>query len=172
MTALVESSLTFLDELLLPQDSERLGEAELSQPICTAVQIALVNLLHTWNVSPAAVVGHSSGEIAAAYACNALTATEAVTIAYYRGQSLKLSKLAGAMAAVGLSQAETSKYLVKGVTIACENSPISTTISGDETQLRLIIERLKTERPAVLVHRLNVNKAYHSGTHLLYNVVV
>ena len=167
MTAFVEVSLTFLDELLLPQESERLGEAELSQPVCTAVQIALVNLLRTWNISPAAVVGHSSGEIAAAYACNALTATEAVTIAYYRGQSLKLSKSAGAMAAVGLSHAETSKYLVKGVTIACENSPSSTTISGDEAQLCLIVERLKKECPAVFVRRLNVNKAYHSGIHLV-----
>lgn len=156
--------LIFLpDELRQPQESSRLGEAELSQPVCTAVQVALVNLLRTWNVSPAAVVGHSSGEIAAAYACNALTATEAVTISYYRGQSLKASTLSGGMAVVGLSQAETTHYLMRGVSIACENGPISTTVSGDSAQLQLFIETLKKERPAVFIRRLNVDKAYHSG---------
>lgn len=91
MEALGEASLAFIDELMLPGESEGLGKAELSQPVCIATQIALVNLLPTWNVSPAAVVGLSSDEIATAYACNALTATEAVTIAYHRGLSLKLS---------------------------------------------------------------------------------
>lgn len=109
------------------------------------------------------MVGHSSGEIAAAYACNALTATEAVTISYYRGKSLKASNLSGGMAVVGLSQAETSHYLVRGVSIACENSPSSTTISGDSAQLQVIIENMKKERPAVFIRRLNVDKAYHSG---------
>lgn len=155
--------LIFIDELLRPQDSSRLREAELSQPLCTAVQIALVNLLRTWNVSPAAVVGHSSGEIAAAYASNALTATEAIMIAYYRGQSLKASTRSGGMAAIGLGQAETSNYTMKGVGIACENSPSSTTISGDSKQLQVIIENLKKERPDIFVRRLKVDKAYHSG---------
>ena len=92
---------------------------------------------------PAAVVGHSSGEIAAAYACNAIIATEAITIAYYRGQSLKLLALGGGMATVGLSRSETSNYLVNDVTIVCENSPSSTTISGHEVKVCLVIERLK-----------------------------
>ena len=64
--AIAEASLAFLDELMLPGESEGLGKAELSQPVHTAIQIALVNLLRTWNVSLPAVVGHSSGEIAAA----------------------------------------------------------------------------------------------------------
>ena len=145
--------LILIDELLQPQESSRLREAELSQPLCTAVQIALVNLLRTWNVSPAAVVGHSSGEIAAAYACNALTATEAITVAYYRGQSLKSSTRSGGMAAIGLGQAGTSNYTVRGVGIACENSPSSTTISGDSKQLQVVIEDLKKERPNIFVRR-------------------
>lgn len=168
MEALAEASLAFIDELMLPGESGGLGKAELSQPVCTATQIALVNLQPTWNVSPAAVVGHSSGEIAAANACDALTATEAVTIAYHRGLSLKLSTLAVAMAAVGLSQADTSLYLIRGVSIACEDSPNSTTISGDEARVLLFIERFKKKPPAVFVRRLNVGIAYHSEMYFLY----
>ena len=143
----------------------------MSQPLCTAVQIALVNLLRTWSISPAAVVGHSSGEIAAAYACNALSAAEAITIAYYRGQSLKASTLSGGMAAIGLGQAEASNYTMKGVGIACENSPSSTTISGDSKQLQIVLENLKKDLPEVFVRRLKVDKAYHSGDYSWYQSI-
>lgn len=63
--------------------SSRLGQAELSQPCCTALQIALVDLLASWNIHPAAVAGHSSGEIGAAYACGSLSAEDAIVSAYY-----------------------------------------------------------------------------------------
>lgn len=55
------------------------------------------------------------------------------------------------MTAVGLSQADTSLYLIRGVSIACENSPNNTTISGDETRVLLFIERFKKKPPAVFV---------------------
>ncbi|KAK8074288.1 hypothetical protein PG994_005187 [Apiospora phragmitis] len=52
------------EELAKPQSESRIDDAELSQPVCTAIQPALVALLQSWGISPAAVVGHSSGEIA------------------------------------------------------------------------------------------------------------
>ncbi|KAJ2972006.1 hypothetical protein NQ176_g7405 [Zarea fungicola] len=76
---------TLLQQLSLEADSSRVGEAAISQPLCTAVQILLVNLLHDAGVSFKAVVGHSSGEIGAAYAAGLLSATDAMRIAYYRG---------------------------------------------------------------------------------------
>lgn len=57
------ANITELDGLA---DGDRIGEPELSQPLCTAIQIALVELLRSFGISPIAVVGHSSGEIAAA----------------------------------------------------------------------------------------------------------
>ncbi|OCK73704.1 thiolase-like protein [Lepidopterella palustris CBS 459.81] len=63
--------------------SSSLNKAEFSQPLYTAFQIGIVNLLRSWNVSPHCVVGHSSGEIAAAYTANAITAKEGILIAYY-----------------------------------------------------------------------------------------
>ena len=59
----------------------RIYEAELSQPLCTVVQIGLVKLLKSWGVIPIAIVGHSSGEIAAAYAAGIVSAEGAITVA-------------------------------------------------------------------------------------------
>ena len=59
--------------------------AEVAQAACTAVQIGLVDLLASWSVRPSGVAGHSSGEIAAAYASGRITAAEAIVAAYLRG---------------------------------------------------------------------------------------
>lgn len=71
-------------ELLADANSSRVGQAALSQPLCTAVQIMLVDLLRLANVQLDGVVGHSSGEIGAAYAAGFLTARDAIIVAYYR----------------------------------------------------------------------------------------
>ena len=56
-----------LEEVLLGKSQgERFNEAEITQPLCTAIQIAIVDLFTQWGVNPAVTVGHSSGEIAAA----------------------------------------------------------------------------------------------------------
>ena len=162
-----KARLKNLDELLHFQASENFSEAEFSQPLCTAVQIAVVNLLRSWNISPAAVVGHSSGEIAAAFACGALTAAEAITIAYSRGQVVKQHSQPGGMVSVGLGKCDVSSYLKKGVGIACENSPKNVTLSGDLETLERVIEQLQKEQPGVFVRLLSVKVAYHSSTSLL-----
>ena len=144
------------------QTLEKFSEAEFSQPLCTAVQIAVVNLLRSWNISPTAVVGHSSGEIAAAFASGALTATEAITIAYYRGQVVKQHSRPGGMVSVGLGKYDVSSYLKKGLSIACENSSKNVTLSGDLEVLEHVIQQLKEKQPGVFVRPLNVKVAYHS----------
>ncbi|KAI1118030.1 hypothetical protein F5Y14DRAFT_447438 [Nemania sp. NC0429] len=149
-------------ELRKPAKTSRLGEAELSQPICTAVQIALVDTLASFGIHADAVVGHSSGEIAAAYAAGALTAKEAITTAFYRGLIANGQKRAGSMAAVGMSWEETQKYLAPNVTIACDNSPRSVTISGDSDQVEKVIRDINEARPDALTRLLKVDKAYHS----------
>ena len=154
------------DELLKSSETSQLSDAEIAQPLCTAIQIALVNLLESWGIFPKAVVGHSSGEIAAAYACGGLTAQGAITTAYYRGKSLKSVSAKGTMAAVGLGPAEVQPYLMPGVIAACENSPQSTTISGDEKAVGAVTKDISEDRPEVFVRRLKVDKAYHSRMQL------
>lgn len=109
-------------------------------------------------------MGHSSGEIAAAYASGALTKTQAIRVAYYRGQVTKEINLSvkGAMAAVGLGRREIESLLLPGVVIGCENSPNSVTLSGDEDQLMAMIQSIKAIHPEALIRKLRVGCAYHS----------
>lgn len=151
------------DEISAPSKMSRLSEAEFAQPACTALQIALVKLLLRWGIRPAAVVGHSSGEIAAAYAAGALSVHEAITIAYYRGYAAADSKRRGGMAAIGLGREQVEeRYCSNSVVVACENSASSVTISGDEDALDLVLQSIKADWPEKLARKLRVEKAYHS----------
>ncbi|KEY68502.1 hypothetical protein S7711_08355 [Stachybotrys chartarum IBT 7711] len=155
-------SWTMEEELLRSREESRIQEPEFSQPVCTALQIGIVNLLRSWGVRPAAVVGHSSGEISAAYATGALTLEMAISIAYYRGQVTQQRGRAGGMAAVGLGRADATPYLKTGVVIACENSPKNVTLSGDNDALDQVIDHIKGDKPDCFARRLRVERAYHS----------
>jgi acyl transferase domain-containing protein/phospholipid N-methyltransferase len=153
---------TIEKELMKPARISKVGKAEISQPLCTAVQIALVDLLAAHGVRPAAVVGHSSGEIAAAYAAGALTAKEAIITSWKRGVAAQQETSSGAMAAFGLSWEETTPLLSKNVVVACENSPKSVTISGDAEEVRETVARVREAHPDTIARLLKVDKAYHS----------
>ncbi|TGO92077.1 hypothetical protein BPOR_0011g00280 [Botrytis porri] len=144
---------------------------EYSQPLTTCLQIALVDLLKSFSIIPSGVIGHSSGEIAAAYAAGALSRSSAVRVSYYRG--IVSSKLAAlrkdmGMMAVGLSESAVLAYLdrlreVEGsvhVNIACVNSPKSITLSGDSTQLTALAQWLTND--SLFARKLRVSVAYHS----------
>ncbi|KAH8690939.1 kinase subdomain-containing protein [Talaromyces proteolyticus] len=154
------------EELVKTDSDSRVDETEFSQPLCTALQIVLVNVLRRWGLmsSVSSVVGHSSGEIAAAYAAGAITARSAIIIAYYRGLVAKQKEGQGAMAAVGLSREQLTSFLNddNGAVIACENSPHNVTFSGDREEVYRIMDRIKTDLPEVLCRRLRVSVAYHS----------
>ena len=112
---------------------------------------------------PDAVVGHSSGEIAAAYTSGALSLTAAMVVAYYRGYVMKNTATeAGAMAAIGLGMSETANLVKDGVVVACENDPSNTTISGGSDQLEKMLEDIQRDMPNIFCRRLKVDKAYHS----------
>ncbi|KAH6974491.1 hypothetical protein BKA56DRAFT_734049 [Ilyonectria sp. MPI-CAGE-AT-0026] len=154
---------TIEGELQKSAKTSRVQKAELSQPLCTAVQVAMIDLFASIGVEPAAVVGHSSGELAAAYAAGALTAKEAIIGAYQRGQAAKLQNRKGAMAAVGLGWDEVEPFLNRPhVVVACENSPKSVTLSGDAEEVQAAVTRIKEAHPDVTARLLKVEKAYHS----------
>ncbi|KAJ5768714.1 Acyl transferase/acyl hydrolase/lysophospholipase [Penicillium odoratum] len=153
---------TIEEELQKPIQTSRLGSAEYSQPLCTAIQIALVDIFASVGVQSDAVIGHSSGEIAAAYAAGALTAKEAIITAFYRGKVTKMQTKIGAMAAIGLGSDSVQEYLQPGVTVACENSNKSVTIAGDCEAVEFSMTRIKETHPDILAKKLQVDKAYHS----------
>lgn len=158
-----------MEELLKSQKASRINEAEISQPLCTAVQVALVDLFASWDIFPSRVVGHSSGEIAAAYATGALSTQSAMCAAYYRGVlSSKISTLGykGGMLAAGLSEVEALEeisYLPESagkVVVACVNSPRSVTLSGDGKAI-LEMRKILTSK-GFFARKLQVETAYHS----------
>ncbi|KAK6076363.1 KR domain-containing protein [Seiridium cupressi] len=152
---------TIEESILEPKATSAIDQVHLSQPICTAVQVALVELLREWGVTPLACVGHSSGEIAAAYAAGAITDKQAILAAYFRGVAVDKLTQRGTMLAVGLGPEEAGPYLEPGIRIACYNSPQSVTLSGDEA----VAERVKAQLEAdgVFVRALKTSgRAYHS----------
>lgn len=169
----IGAGFDLVDELRKEKSSSLVNQAHISQPICTAVQLGLTNLLSSWGVKPAAVVGHSSGEICAAYATGAITMEAAMEAAYFRGQAaLKMKsrypELRGSMLAVGESPAEVKKMIktlnLQNINVACENSPNSITASGDEHEVDLLAAEL--EAKSVFNRKLRVDIAYHSS-HML-----
>lgn len=154
----------YFEEVL--RNSKDINSAEYAQPICTAIQLALVNLLRSWGVHPAGVVGHSSGEIAAAYAAGAIGMKDALLVAFYRGVSSTEQRRPGAMAAVGLGREEVVDLLIGNVTIACENSGSSVTISGDTSDVEEVLKRIHDYKPQAFARKLKVDRAYHSGKSL------
>ncbi|CAG8116949.1 unnamed protein product [Penicillium nalgiovense] len=150
------------DELSQESSISRVHEAEFSQPLCIALQVGLVNILRGWGIEPSTVVGHSSGEIVAAYAARAISMRTAIVIAYYRGKVAKPMEGLGAMVAVGLAPDEVTPYLTPGVVVACHNSPHSVTLSGDKDSVERVIESIKTTNSDILCRRLAVKIAYHS----------
>ena len=74
------ASFSLLEELQKDEMTTKINSAHLSQPSCTAVQLALVDLLRTWDIAPVAVAGHSSGEIGAAYAARIIEFDDAMTM--------------------------------------------------------------------------------------------
>jgi len=156
------SAWSLLKELQKDENVSLINESAISQPATTALQIALVELLAATGVKPAAVLGHSSGEIAAAYAAGKLGHADAIRIAYFRGR-LKPEER-GAMLAVDAGEEDIELLLsslqsAKAV-VACANSPSSTTVSGDEEAIEHLVSVLNTK--GIWSRRLKIDRAYHS----------
>lgn len=158
-----------MEELQREDAVSNINQPFYSQTICTVLQVAIVQLFTYWNITPRSVVGHSSGEIAAAYAIGAISREDAWKVAYWRGKlSSELLKsspdLTGSMMAVGASAEQAQKWLdelTEGkCVVACVNSPSSVTISGDEAGIDELAAKLKERE--IFARKLKVDTAYHS----------
>ncbi|KAK1975933.1 beta-ketoacyl synthase domain-containing protein [Colletotrichum cereale] len=167
------SDFSVLEELTQRSaETTKIDQPLYSQTLCTVLQVALVDLLASWNLAPKRVIGHSSGEIGAAYAAGALDRESAWKVAYYRGVvSAKpmADDTRGAMMAVGGTADEVAPLIAQvheklgadgELVIACYNSPRSLTVSGDETKVDALIEAASDKK--LFARKLRVSKAYHS----------
>jgi acyl transferase domain-containing protein len=158
-----------IEELLKPESETQVRTSAIGQPLCTIVQVAMVDLLRSWRIYPAAVTGHSSGEIAAAYCAGALTDRAAWEIAFYKGlvcETLRQRspEIQGSMIAVGAGADIVRSYLDSyppgQMDIACFNSPSSVTVSGDSLTIQELLRRLNSDN--IFARELPVDSAYHS----------
>ncbi|KAL6797448.1 polyketide synthase [Trichoderma sp. SZMC 28013] len=158
-------SWTLEQTILDKPATSKINDVTRSQPICTAIQIALVNILRSWGVSPSAVIGHSSGEIAAAYATGLLTASEAILAAYFRGFSVGQLQSRGTMMAAGITPDSANVLIeqlrLKEVRVACVNAPESVTLSGATKDIDAL--QVELQKEGKFVRKLETGgRAYHS----------
>ncbi len=162
-----------LREACFSAPQEALNEVQLAQPVIFMIQCAVVELFKTWGVYPDCVVGHSSGEVAAAYACGALSLAEATHLVFHRATLQQRTAGSGRMLAIGLDRPGVEELLETlcvpfrpeerptRVEIACENAPASTVICGKKAALQPIMEEL--DRRNLQNRLIPGNIAFHSS---------
>jgi myxalamid-type polyketide synthase MxaE and MxaD len=124
---------SLLAELDRDAAATRLAHTEFAQPVLFALQVALAALWKSWGIEPYAVVGHSMGEVAAAYVAGILSLPDAARLIVHRGQWMERAHGQGRMLAVSLSAGEVAESLVtygELLDIAAVNGPALTVVSG------------------------------------------
>jgi acyl transferase domain-containing protein/acyl carrier protein len=153
-----------LEALSAPQETSRMAETQVAQPANFVLQVGLTALWEAWGITPDAVVGHSVGEVAAAYVSGALSLEDALWVVYHRSHLQQTRAGLGTMLAVGLPEekaAELIRPYAERLDIAAVNSLSSVTLAGDAAALERIAAAL-AERD--VFHRfLRVEVAYHSS---------
>jgi acyl transferase domain-containing protein len=155
---------SLIEQLAAGEAESQLHRTAIAQPAIFAVEIALARLWRSWGIVPAAVAGHSLGEIAAAQVAGVLDLDEGVRLTVERGRLMESASGLGAMAAVHLPAGAVAADIAafgEKVSIAAANSPVSTVVSGD----RACIDRLvgMWRGRGVGCRMLPVNYAFHSS---------
>jgi thioester reductase-like protein len=156
---------SLLEEMQAPEERSRIHEACVAQPAILALQVGLLALWRSWGIKPDAVIGHSVGEAAAAYAAGALTLFDALQVIYHRSRLQQRTRGHGRMLAVGLSAERAKRFIARHplqIGVAAVNGPQSVTLSGDAAVLQAIQQDL--ERGDIFSRFLAVDVPYHSPT--------
>ncbi|XP_072047582.1 mycocerosic acid synthase-like [Amphiura filiformis] len=146
-------------------DKEKINKTDIAQPCICAVQIGLLAVWKQKGVVPDVVVGHSVGEVAAAYAAGLLELESAVELVYHRGKLLSKTSGSGKMLAVLHAVDEIQERFqqcscVDVLDIAAENSPNQIVFSGCNSDIDHFADYLKRDR--IKCVRLKVDNAFHS----------
>jgi polyketide synthase 12 len=146
---------------VLRGDGSELARVDVVQPALWAVMVSLAAVWAAHGVRPAAVVGHSQGEIAAACVAGALTLEDAATIVAVRSKALRRLSGAGAMASIGADAEEVTRLLdgAEGAGIAAANGPRSTVISGETERVAAVVAA--AEEHGLRARLIDVDYASH-----------
>ncbi|MFE4602333.1 SDR family NAD(P)-dependent oxidoreductase, partial [Kitasatospora indigofera] len=141
-----------------------LERVDVVQPALFAVMVALAELWRAHGVEPDAVVGHSQGEIAAAYVAGALSLEDAAKVVALRSRALAVLADQGGMVSVGLGHEQAAEFVARWegrLTVAVVNAPGSVVVSGELEALGELL--VACEADGVRARRLPVNYAAHSA---------
>ncbi|MDG4830623.1 SDR family NAD(P)-dependent oxidoreductase [Solwaraspora sp. WMMD1047] len=142
-----ETSWSLMDELRRPADDSRLNRIDILQPAVFAVQVALSRWLGDRGVTPAAIVGHSLGEVAAAQVAGCLSLPEAVQLVVRRAAFIADTSGTGGMYAVDAGRDTVERTLAaleSPVCVAAVNGPASVVVSGLTADLEEAVRALTT----------------------------
>src|ERR1700736_5085930 len=141
------AGFSLLEELGRAEEASQMHRTGIAQPAIFAMQVALVTLWKSWSILPAAIVGHSVGEIAAAHIAGIFSLEQAARVIVLRAQFMEnCARGDGAMLAVGLNENEARALIARydrTITIAAFNGPGSLTLSGRRSSLELIAAELE-----------------------------
>ncbi|MGV9315478.1 type I polyketide synthase [Streptomyces sp. NPDC003691] len=165
MTACGEALKPFVDwelEAVLG-DEEALKRVDVVQPVLWAVMVSLAAVWRSCGVEPAAVVGHSQGEIAAAVVAGGLSLEDGARVVALRSRAIIKLAGRGGMVSVPLSITDVEKRVsgFDGVSIAAVNGPNSVVVSGDTAGLDALLAACEAE--GVRARRIAVDYASHSA---------
>nr|QLJ96952.1 SDR family NAD(P)-dependent oxidoreductase [Micromonospora carbonacea] len=143
-----------------------LDRVDVVQPVLFAVMVSLAKLWQSYGVRPAAVVGHSQGEIAAAYVAGGLTLDDAARVVVLRSRAVR-ERLAGhgGMASIALGAEQVEERIARydgRLSVAAVNSPMATVVSGEPDALTDLLAGC--ERDDVRARRVRVDYASHSAS--------
>ncbi|GBQ99770.1 SDR family NAD(P)-dependent oxidoreductase [Asaia lannensis] len=158
------SGCSILEEILRGEAESRIDNTAILQPAIFVIQILVTEYLAQQGIRPDAVLGHSMGEVAAAYVCGSLTLEDAVTVIYYRSKLQGSLDGTGRMLAVGLS-AEAALELIEAeapeLCVAAINAPTTCTLAGPEPAIRHLAAHLTQK--GLFNRILNVDVPFHSA---------
>ncbi|MBS1693354.1 MAG: type I polyketide synthase [Actinobacteria bacterium] len=156
------SGWSILDELCADENTSKMDRTEVAQPANTVLQIALTRLWQSWGVRPDGVLGHSVGELGAAFGANALSLEETMRVVYHRSRLQATLAGRGSMLAVGLDPDEAEACAQRaGVSVAAVNSTTSVTLAGERAALETIAAELAAA--GRFNRMLQVEVPYHSA---------
>jgi acyl transferase domain-containing protein len=158
------SGWSLLKEMTVPQSRSRIDRTVVAQPALFALQAGLAACLAEWGIKPDAVIGHSIGEIGAAFVAGAFSLDQAIECVYHRSVLQERARMRGGMAALGMSATAVQDLLQEypELEIAAINAPKLVIIAGPRAVLKRFVEHVGIHKSEVFCERLRVDYAFHS----------